>query len=79
MSELLFRAYKSNLELILSITAFLMACCLLLFPFTLFPPLECSHFIEETEKTMTLRQNMVAFSLWIMRVTEIVTIMFWWV
>lgn len=79
VSELLFRAYKSNLELILSITAFLMACCLLLFPFTLFPPLECSHFIEETEKTMTLRQNMVAFSLWIMHVTEIVTIMFWWV
>lgn len=79
VSELLSRAYKRNLELIFSVTAFLVACGLLLFPFTHFPPLECSHFIGETGKTMPLGQNMVAFTLWIMCVTEIVTIMFLWV
>lgn len=79
MNELLSRTYKRNLELLLSVTAFLVVCGLVLFPFTLFPPSECSHSVRETGKTMTRKRNVAAFTLGIMCVAEIVTVMVWWV
>lgn len=66
MNELLSRAYERNLELLLSVTAFLVVCGLSLFPLTLFPSSECSHSIGETGKIMILRQNVPVFALWIM-------------
>lgn len=77
MNELLPRTYERNLELLLSITSFLVVCGLVLFPFTLFPSSECSRSIGELGKTMTLRQDVAAFALQIMCVPEIVTVMVW--
>lgn len=67
-----------NLELLLSVTAFLVLCSLVVFPLALFPPSECSRHLGEMRNTMTLRQNVAAFILQIMYVTGIVTIMVWW-
>lgn len=70
MNELLSRAYKRNLELLLSITAFLVVYGLVLFPLILFLPSESSHFIGDTRKTVTPRQNVAAFTLQIMSVSQ---------
>lgn len=72
MNELLSRAYERSLELLLSVTAFLMVCGLVLFPLILFPSLKSSHSTAEIGKVMTLRKDVTAFASWIMCVTEIV-------
>ena len=79
MDGWLSRAYRRNLKQLLPIMAFLVVCGLVLFLLVLCPPSECSHSIRETGKTVTLRQNVAAFTLWIMCVTKIVTVMVLWV
>lgn len=79
MNELLSRTYKRNLKLLLWIAVFLAVPGTVLFLRTFFPSSKCSHPIEGTGKTITLRHNVASFSLWIMCVTEIVTITVWWV